>query len=277
MKSEHRHDLKTNELAEWLTNLPQWAKDNTRTLIYIGVVIILVAAAYIWKVYNKNVVDMGLKSDFTNTLSQEAASKQEVIASQASGQDSSFVLTQIGNKLQQIADTSKNNNIASLALIKSAEAIRAELHYRQLLAITPEETVTQLDKAEVAYKAALQKADNPTLTAMAKYGIGLCEEELGNFDTAKKMYREIVNDPNLQPTVAAAQAKFRLEFMDEYKEKIEFKPAPPKESQARPTIELQPGQLDMNQVRLDANAIKPAETNAPVVIESNDANKAPEQ
>ena len=33
MKSDHRHELKTNELAEWLGNLPQWTKENLVTII----------------------------------------------------------------------------------------------------------------------------------------------------------------------------------------------------------------------------------------------------
>ncbi|MBA7624503.1 hypothetical protein ES703_31912 [subsurface metagenome] len=42
MKSKHRHDLKTNELAEWIGNLPQWARENHRTIIYVSVVAVLV-------------------------------------------------------------------------------------------------------------------------------------------------------------------------------------------------------------------------------------------
>ena len=56
MKSEHRHELKTNELAEWLNNFPQWAKQNYRTIIYVTVVVVAIIAAYFWKNYQKNVV-----------------------------------------------------------------------------------------------------------------------------------------------------------------------------------------------------------------------------
>ncbi len=36
MKSEHRHELKTNELAEWIANFPTWAKENAKVLIASG-------------------------------------------------------------------------------------------------------------------------------------------------------------------------------------------------------------------------------------------------
>ncbi len=31
MKAEHRHELKTNELADWIVHFPQWFKENQTT------------------------------------------------------------------------------------------------------------------------------------------------------------------------------------------------------------------------------------------------------
>ena len=53
MKSEHRHELKTNELAEWLVNFPQWTKKNAKTIIYVCVLTIVVASLYFYKRYQK--------------------------------------------------------------------------------------------------------------------------------------------------------------------------------------------------------------------------------
>ncbi len=41
MKAEHRHELKTNELADWLGNLPQWSKDNIVSIIAVAIAIVL--------------------------------------------------------------------------------------------------------------------------------------------------------------------------------------------------------------------------------------------
>ena len=51
MKSDHRHELKTNELADWLTHFPQWAQENRTTLIGAGVVVVLVIGGYFVRVY----------------------------------------------------------------------------------------------------------------------------------------------------------------------------------------------------------------------------------
>ena len=50
MDSQHRHELKTNELAEGLRHLPGLLKDNANTIIGI----ILIGAALItWPMFNR--------------------------------------------------------------------------------------------------------------------------------------------------------------------------------------------------------------------------------
>ena len=56
MKSEHRHQLKTNELAEGIANSIQWAKQNYKTIIYISIVVVLAAGSYFWNKYQKTTV-----------------------------------------------------------------------------------------------------------------------------------------------------------------------------------------------------------------------------
>ena len=55
MKSEHRHELKTNELAEWIAHLPQWTRENLRTIIYVSVVAVLVIGSSFWYWRKRNV------------------------------------------------------------------------------------------------------------------------------------------------------------------------------------------------------------------------------
>lgn len=260
MKAEHRHELKTNDLAEWLANLPKWAKENLRIIIYASVIVILVAAAYFWKNYEKNVVGAREKFRFTALLNQVSLDKFNTLQSQKAGQDLSFNLIKIAEALNEKGETEKIDLAAAMALIKSAEAIRTEMHYRKIVALTTEEKTAQINKAKAAYNQAIVKAkSNPTLTAAAKFGLGLCEEELGNFDQAKKIYTDLTTDASLQPTVGFKLAEFRLQIMDEYKEPVVFKPAP-KEETLTPSIQInppQPQQQVMKLVPVDSNNIDP--------------------
>jgi tetratricopeptide (TPR) repeat protein len=116
--------------------------------------------------------------------------------------------------------------MAALALIKQGEALRMELHYRPA-SVSQDDLKAQINLAKESYLRAFQKAQgDPSLAAMAKYGLGLCEEELGNFQEAEKIYREFAADPQFEGTATAAAVKFRLETMAEYKEPVAFEPAP---------------------------------------------------
>ena len=103
--------------------------------------------------------------------------------------------------------------MAALALIKRAEALRTELHYRAGI-VSKRDLTSQISRAKTSYTEALEKSSpNPSLTAAAKFGLGLCEEELGNFEKAGQIYRDIAANPDFEGTAAAVQAKHRLELI----------------------------------------------------------------
>ena len=275
MKSKHRHELKTNELAEWLSNLPQWTKENLTTIIVISAVIVVAAAFYVRYRYSKSAAAEE-QLEFTNLLNQLSASKMQVLNAQAQGRDLSFILLQPANSLGNFAQNAKSDQIAALALIKRAEALRTELHYRPGT-VSEQDLTAQINQAKAAYTEAIQirlkRISNPSLMATAEFGLGLCEEELGNFENAQQIYQLIAANPDFEGAVAVAQAKHRLETMADYKQKVIFKlaPAPPADSllqsktagaAAKPTIQIKP---------IDTNL--PVEANLPVDV--NQSSRTP--
>jgi tetratricopeptide (TPR) repeat protein len=271
MKAKHRHELKTNELAEWLMNFPQWAKENLTTIIYVSVLIAVVAGIYIWRTYSKNVLSVQKQLKFTGLLARLSQSKAEILRARAQGVDASYILLRPANNLKTFAQNTKDDIIAALALIEHAKALRAELHYRQGT-VRERELTIQINQAKQSYNEALsrltrhgaRKATNPSLMAIATFGLGLCEEELGNFDQARQIYRDLVANPDFDATTAAAQAKLRLETMADYQEKLVFK-APPKPMPAKsiqPQIQLKP--TDINLVpQIPQIVLKPVDVNLP--------------
>jgi len=249
MKPKHRHELKTNELAEWIANLPQWAQKNARMIIYISIVAVCIVGAYFYHSYRAT-ASIKNQLALTDLITRLSQSKIQILGAQAQGIDYSFILLQPAEDLEIFAENTKDNQMAALALIKRADALRTELHYR-LGAASQQELATQLNKAKASYTEALSRLTgpgergtiNPSLTAAAKFGLGLCEEELDNFENARQIYRDITENAYLEGTVAADQAKNRLNTMADYQRKIVFrqlpKPAPTKPIQ--PPTELQPG------------------------------------
>ena len=238
MKSEHRHELKTNELAQRLINFPQWAQKNLKLIIYISVIAILVAGSGFLHWYRKNVESVQKKVEFTNLITQLPQNRVQILQAQAEGLDISYRLIQLADNLQSLANTADNDQMAALALIKKAETLRSELNYRSGT-VEKQDIITQINQAKTGYAEAINKASsNPSLTAAAKFGLGLCEEELGNFDIAKQIYGDIVADTELEKTTAAAQAKLRLATMADYEQKVVFQASPqpaPAATEALPT------------------------------------------
>jgi hypothetical protein len=270
MKSEHRHELKTNELADWLAHFPQWIQDNRSTLIGAVVVIVLVIAVYFVRFYRKDVVSVRQHVQLTGLVTQIPSQKMTSARAASQGTDQSIALLSIGQDLKKFADGSGNDRLAALALIKHAETLRAELHYRPT-APGSEEVARQIEQAQSSYQAALARAASiPALAATAQFGLGLCEEELGNLDKAKEIYREVAQKAEYDGTTAQAAAADRLQTVDDYRGAVTFRPAPqPKtEGASAPQVQITP---------LDATApsdqvfFAPAtpEANAPAVPEAN--------
>ncbi|MGD8786579.1 MAG: hypothetical protein PVJ60_04075 [Phycisphaerales bacterium] len=244
MKSEHRHELKTNELADWLGHLPQWTKQNLTSILIVLAIVIAVVFFFAWNSYKQKVAELE-KLEFTTLLNQLSSSKMQVLNAQQDGGDLSFILLQPANNLATFAQNTKNDRMAALALIKRAEALRTELHYRPGT-VTQQELTAQISQAEAAYTEAIRKSSaDQSLIATAEFGLGLCAEELGNFDKAKQIYKDIVANPNLKGIVALAAAEYRLKTMDDYRQKIVFKPGPPPSAalnpqSTTPTVATQP-------------------------------------
>jgi len=251
MKSEHRHELKTNELAQWIVDFPEWAKTNSKMIIYVSAAVIAIAGAYFWITYDRTVSSARKQAKLTDLLSQLSQNRAQIVYSQTQGIDASYMLIRTADELQTAAQDTQNESMAALAMIKQAEALRTELHYRPG-AMNPKEVVAQIDQAATKYRNAAAKCmTNPSLLAMSQLGIGLCAEELGNFDQAGQIYNDIAANTYLEGTVAAAQAKTRLAIMAEYQQEVIFGQA----AKAKEAKILEP------QIKFEDSNIPPAESN----------------
>ena len=236
MKSDHRHELKTNELAEWLGNLPEWTKETLYTIILVVVLLGAAAGVYFWRISNRGSAQAQQRVEFTGLLNQVSGGKMQIAQAQAQGKDQSFMLLQPAKNLETFAERTGNDHMAALALIKRAEALRAELHYGT---VQKDYLVSQTNLAKASYTEALKRCpDDASLAAAAKFGLGLCEEELGNFEQAGQIYQEVAANPDFKATVAAVQAKRRLATMADYRREVVFKPKP-----APPAAAVEPNEI----------------------------------
>jgi hypothetical protein len=242
MRSDHRHELKTNELADWIAHFPDWASENRSSIVAAAVVILVALIVYFWSFYRRDVMSVRNQTRLTGLVTQVPQQMNRIANAATKNTDETYVLVQTEQDLQDFAQKSSNNDMAALALIQRGAALRVEVHYR-LAEISRDELATQIGKAQTSYQQALdRKPSNPALVAAASYGLGLCEEELGNLDKAREIYREVAQKPEYAGTTAQAAAAYRLNVMNDYRTEVVFPPAPPKPVQPpTPSIQIKPG------------------------------------
>lgn len=226
MKSEHRHELQRNELAAFLNNLPETIKRNQKMIIYVVVVAILVIISAYMTMYRGKIEKVQEQAVLTNTLNQENSIKYKIAQERSQGVDNSMLLTTEASKIKGMAADVDNDLLKAIANIEAGDMVRAELIYK---ATEPEQAVIEhnITMAKDYYNQAFalaKKDDN--LQAIAKFGLGLCEEELGNFDAAGKIYGEIVENQAYSISPAQVYAKQRLAAMVDYQDDVVFLPAP---------------------------------------------------
>ncbi|MCF7954982.1 MAG: hypothetical protein K9M75_04180 [Phycisphaerae bacterium] len=268
MDAEHRHELKTNELADWIAHFPEFLKKNRNQIL--GVILIIAGIISYFgyrtrslKVANKEQVEA------TQQMQMMEKNKIDVIQSAMAGDviespgfaDSASALEVVAEKVDQPLH-------AAMALIKRGEALRAELHYASQDP-DKDKIASNIELAKKAYDQALIKAKgDATLTAMATYGLGLCEEEIGDFNKAAEIFKGIAANEDFKGTIFPAQALFRLDVMDDHKEQFTFVAAPAPEMEVPEGFDksaidaLMRGDIHMEGVSEDKKPI----TTPPVVV-----------
>ncbi|MBL7214083.1 MAG: hypothetical protein ISS71_00225 [Phycisphaerae bacterium] len=240
MDSEHRHELKTNELADLLAHFPEFLKRNVNPIIGISLIVI---GLITWPMFTKmsrqkTITEESQVSKSIQMLGQDIG--QALQSYQSAPEQLNPALSTIlvnANALIDLTGETDNPNLAALAYIKAAQAIRTELHLRKEI-VSPEILDTQTQKAQEAYEKAAQMAVIPTMKAMAQFGTALCTEERGQTQQAAEIYRAIIDDAGFAATVFPKLAQQRLDSLDDNAESFTFVETAPVESEEAPSTEV---------------------------------------
>ena len=238
MDSGHRHELKTNELANLISHSGEFIRKNYMQIT--GVVLIIVAIGLWGPVRGfRNRAKLRAQAQAFEVIEQLHQSKIGALQSQAQNMGISNALLVSANALEMEARKAKNPLLGALALIKRGEALRSDLHFR-ISDVEPAEIKSYIEQARKAYNSAIEKAKgNPggmVLEAMANFGLGLCAEELGDLKQAKSIYESIVSQADYEGTVFPSQAQLRLESMDDSRGNFVFVSEPVPSEIALPEI-----------------------------------------
>lgn len=222
MDSEHRHELKSNELATFLEQMPGFFRKYSNQII--GICLILIALI---------VIPMYRRMRQQASISERAAVVSKIQtawdAVATAAQDTQSVnpgalLSAAAEDLKEAAETTRDANLAAMALLEESELLRAELHIRP--DVSADTISANLSRARTACEQALEKAQTPTLRGLAELGLGLCDEEAGEYEQARTIYTKIIQTPEYVGTSVIEQAQRRLGSLDDNAVKVTFVKAP---------------------------------------------------
>jgi len=253
MKSDDRHKLKANELADSLGDVPAFLREyGSRIGIVAVLALVIVLGLWQW-VANARAQKYKQISTLQNIMidrekSQKQAVEQARLEADKDKDDAQQPLdtsvvsgSELAMQLSQLAAKTSDSSVGMMATLQEAQAIWSQMFF-STKPLSDEETEQLCAQAEKVYQQLQSKySDKPIAVASAQIGLGLVAENRGQWDQACQIYQKITADETLAGTVFPKQAQNRLDIMDDIKRPIVFSeepPAVPAEEPAVPAAEL---------------------------------------
>ncbi len=195
MDAKERHELKDNDLAEFLENFGAfWDKQGNKIS---AIILIVVVGWFGYRYYNTT----------------------QVNRHESAWADLADTNTPPGYR-ERAKENAGNIGLANLALLRGAEAFHKQ-------AINPDSdmisSTDSLDSAVAMYKQVLDSDVDPVFLANAAVGLANVEETRGDFASAKSYWTQAqqIAESNRLDSIAA-QARIRLTMLDDLAKPIIF-------------------------------------------------------
>jgi tetratricopeptide (TPR) repeat protein len=169
MKAQHRHELQTNSLAEWLENAIQRLKPYARAIVGVLVALAIVLGVYAY---------LGMVERRT-----EVAASDQLIVGLGSPNP---------RELQNTMDEYRGTQPATIAQLVLAE--RTLDDGANMLFLNKQAGRENIFKAAEAFAAVEKDSHDPMLRSWALYGLGRAHESMGDLDRAQDDFQRLVKE-----------------------------------------------------------------------------------
>jgi hypothetical protein len=198
MKSERRHELQHNELAEWIFKAGQWLKPYQNVVLAAAVILIVLIAVY---------------AVVSRTSAARSATAWTELTSGLQGDNL--------DALTKVAETYPNTTVGQMAAVVVAD-MRLKDGCEQRF-VNKAQANRELNEAIKSYQAALKDCRTPALQERATFGLARARETQGtsaDLEAAAKYYGDIVT--KWPEGAFAAAAKRRLADFGQHETKMMF-------------------------------------------------------
>jgi tetratricopeptide (TPR) repeat protein len=240
MKSERRHELQHNELAEWLIQGIEAFRPHQNTILTVVLAIVVAAAAYtLW--------------------SRAAASKSVQAWEEVNGGLAQAMASGNVDTLTKVVESNPNTPASETAAVLAGDIRLANACTLRFSNKASAEV--EFSKAIEMYEKAIKNGGTSSLTERAVFGLAQAYESKGKLEAAEKEYREVLK--NWPAGAYAGEAKQRLDDLKRpetrqmYDDFANFDPSP--EIEKSETKGAMP-KVDMNELPKEKPAGFPGDT-----------------
>ena len=241
MKSQRRHELKTNALARGLEALPSHWKDyGSRVLLAVLVALIVFLGFRYWN--DKKALEAQQLNSSIETVQTELSRLDSLVSGDAASasaiaKERKLAATEADNAISTILTTSSDPKIKASALLA-----RGDLNWKLAEAPDPPGSDTRpdlkvpnrqglLENASHAYQEALQPpySSDPLVVFRARVGLAAIAENNGQWADARREYEALAGAANI-PASFKDYAQQRIADLAKLQKPVllgEFKPPPP--------------------------------------------------
>lgn len=210
MDSQERHDLKTNDLQDFIENFGDfWSKWGNTLLTVVAVIVIIFAGSKIYGDWTSQARETAW-SDLAGASSPQAA---DMVASDHSGNTTVRILATLKAADLYLFQASKPEPAENRAkpIDEGGDPVQIDRN-------------KMLDQAETRYKTVLQM-DAPTIVKInANLGLASVEEGRANWDKAKTYYEAASTLAAGRFETLETLAKQKLELLPQLSRKVVFGP-----------------------------------------------------
>jgi len=222
MRAEERHRLKTNELAQKLSELSEYLRQHSKliSIVVVSVLVICVVGGLWWSERKKS---YSRRNDELQGLLPQIVQIQYGVAKAAQDpktqSKATYNISSLLGALDNLSSEAQGTPIGMMALLQQADLKRSELYYtHRLLSDQEREQICQA--LENIYNKILSQYGNQAQpVGTAQLGMALVAEDRGEWEKAKKKYEEILaeKDGKLNGTIFPLLAQRRLRMITEDK------------------------------------------------------------
>ncbi|MCK5271431.1 MAG: hypothetical protein KAJ52_02595 [Sedimentisphaerales bacterium] len=264
MKSEERHKLKSNELADSLKELSEFFNRHSSKLLAGVIAILVLAAAVLWTQKNEAASQYERISLLQNLIAQSnqlqyrAAQQARVQPEEKTTEEFLYNVEPQAGLLAELAQMETGSPVGITALLQQAQNLRSQLLYSDK-AMSEQEQLDLNRRTEIIYQRVISECPKQAVVAAtARFGLALLAEDRGQWDQAKQIYETITDDKEgqLAGTTLPFHAQKRLNLLDGINQPIVFPEAPLE------TVTETPAEMPTEAAQVEVPAKAPAEAPA---------------